>query len=305
MKNLIEVSQNSIANLRDGTKGLYLQFASVCCNAASILLNKFVLLKNPTYTSAVIFYSYLALIAALFLFLTRAPWQSRVLKASIPIALMNAVGVVCMFMSIDLLHPTVFSLMSRSVIFFSIFLSYFILKETFIWKEFYWMCLAIAGMLVFLAAHCANDFYFLGIATTLLHSFLFALSNITTKRLTGHLNLKSLLFTTHIMTYLFLMVAWVGMAIFKHHPVVFFPEHHSHVLTGCSAGFLLVSMLLYFKGAEYISFKRSNIIRTISPLVLHVLSIPFFPLSISILGMFGMGICLVALYRTCSIKAES
>ncbi|MED4404088.1 EamA family transporter [Metabacillus fastidiosus] len=117
------------------------------------------------------------------------------------LAVCNTIGVILMYVSLDLLSPVEIGFLGRFYTVFAVILAYIILKEKITSSEWLLVSLAILGTFMFINPSDNSDFNILGIVSAILYTFFFALSNILIKlTITEGRESNSLLFTNNVWT---------------------------------------------------------------------------------------------------------
>jgi len=58
-----------------------------------------------------------------------------------------------------------------------------------------------------------------------------------------------------------------------------------------------ISIISFFKGLKFLSFGEANALRSLSPIVLSIISFPFFPEKLSSLNIIGFLIIIFSLFN--------
>ncbi|WP_010097406.1 DMT family transporter [Ornithinibacillus scapharcae] len=274
-------------------KGYIYNLLSVFMMAVGPLLSKFGLLEISPAKAAVI--NTITVIVASYLLglLQRKKVVFYFEKEIIWLALFNSIGVIFLFLSTNLLSPVEIGFIGRFYTVFAVLLSVLILKEKLSKNEAIFITLAILG--AFLFVNKGGDFNtnWLGSFFAILYTFFFALTNIFIKKtMSKERNSNSILFTNNCITLVFVLL----YATFTED---FFNRDYSYtgigyiVLSSLFTGFL--GTLLLYKALEHLRFSIANVTRAFSPILLALISFPFFPIEITIQNTLGAIVLVVSI----------
>jgi drug/metabolite transporter (DMT)-like permease len=199
------------------------------------------------------------------------------------IGLTNALGLVCLFISLSYLSPVTVGFLGRFYIIFAILLAVIMLKERFKRIDTLLIITAIVGTFLFVDKEGNLDSY-IGIITALLYTFLFALTNTLVKRTVNTHNSNSILFYNNaisaILIFLFIVIS--GNLSFQN------IEVEGLLLLMVSAFFSgFLGLLLFYNGLKYIKFSLANLIRSTGPIIVALYSWWFFPVELTFSNIFG------------------
>lgn len=274
-------------------KGHLFNLLSVFMMAVGPLLSKFGLLEISPAKAAVINTITVILASYLLGLLQRRKVEFYFEKEVIWLALFNSIGVIFLFLSTNLLSPVEIGFIGRFYTVFAVILAVFILKERFSKKEGIFITLAILG--AFLFVNKGGDIHssMLGSFFAILYTFFFALTNIFIKKtMSKEKDSNSILFTNNCITLVF-------VTLFASITGELFNKEYSYtgigyiVIASLFTGFL--GTLLLYKALEHLRFSIANVTRAFSPLLLAIISFPFFPIEITIQNSLGAVVLVVSI----------
>lgn len=274
-------------------KGHIFNFLSVLMMAVGPLLSKFGLLEISPAKASVINTITVILASYLLGLLQHRKVNFYFEKEIIMLALCNSIGVIFLFLSTNLLSPVEIGFIGRFYTVFAVILSVLLLRERLSRNEIIFITLAILGAFLFVNRGGDFDSNILGSFFAILYTFFFALTNIFIKKtMSKEKDSNSILFTNNCITLIFvLLYATVTGDLFN----------SEYSLTGISyivisslfTGFL--GTLLLYKALEHLRFSIANVTRAFSPLLLAVISFPFFPIEITIQNTLGAIVLIVSI----------
>ncbi|MRH41696.1 EamA family transporter [Aquibacillus halophilus] len=279
--------------MTDLKKGYTYNFLSVLMMAVGPLLSKFGLLHISPSKAAVI--NTIAIIFASFLWgkLTKRTVTFHFEKEIILLALFNSLGVIFLFVSMNLLSPVQVGFLGRFYTVFAVILSVLLLGERMTKKEISFIILAILGAFMFVNKGGIGNATLLGSIFALVYTFFFALTNIFIKKtLSKDKSSNSILFTNNFITLIFVMV----------YAVIFgdlFDSNYSVegvsfiILSSVITGF--IGTILLYEALKYLRFSIANVTRAFSPILLAIISFPFFPIELTILNITGAILLLLSI----------
>ncbi len=206
-------------------------------------------------------------------------------KEMIILALCNSFGVIFMFLSINLLSPVEIGFIGRFYTVFAVLLSVILLKEKLSKRELPFIILAIIGAFLFMNKGDGLTSNLLGSLFAILYTFFFALTNVFIKKtMSQQKDSNSILFTNNCVTLLFVC----GYAILTDG---MFHQFHTFdgvvyiMVSSLFSGFL--GTILLYEALKYLRFSIANVTRAFSPILVAVISYPFFPVAITIQNTIG------------------
>ncbi|UTR10389.1 DMT family transporter [Evansella sp. LMS18] len=271
--------------MSDLQKGHLLNFLSVLALAVGPLLSKFGLLQISSGYAALI--NAATIVAASFLYSLIKKNKVRLIleKNVILLAVFNSLGVIFLFLSMELLSPVEIGFLGRFYTVFAVILAVIFLKERLARVEVIFICSAVAGVFLFVEPGGDYKANLLGSLFALLYTFFFALTNIYIKKtMSADKNSNSLLFTNNIFSIGIIsvyVVAGGGTA-----GGTFSLEGAGFIILSSLLGGFLGTLLLY-EALKYLRFSIANVTRAFSPLLLAVISYPFFPIEITLKNTAG------------------
>lgn len=271
--------------MRDIQKGHLLNMLSVIMLALGPLLSKFGLLQVSPTKAALI--NVITIVCASFIFglFMKQYVQLYLEKNIILLALFNSLGIIFMFLSIDLLSPVEIGFLGRFYTVFAVILSVFILKERLTRWEMGCILFAILG--VFLFVDAGGDYLnnLLGTSFAVLYTFFFALTNIYIKKtLTNEKNSNSIMFTNNCLSLVFVLI--YALVVGELFDGSFAVEGIGFLVASTLLGGFLGTLFLY-EALKYLRFSIANVTRAFSPLLLAIISYPFFPIDITVKNTVG------------------
>ncbi|WP_088033896.1 DMT family transporter [Evansella clarkii] len=264
-------------------KGVILNILSLLIMSLSPLINKFSLGYFEPMTAAL----FNSIFASIFCFL-----YGLVIKEKIEfikdkyiwlIGFTNAVGLICLFLSLSFLSPVTVGFLGRFYIIFAIILAVVMLKEKFMKVDVALIVTAVIGTFLFVEKGSELNSY-LGIAFALLYTFLFALTNTLVKKKVSSYSSNSILFYNNALSSVFIAVF---ILIFGGFQTTSFHLEGMFLLflSAFFSGFL--GLLLFYEGLKHIRFSTANLIRSTGPLVVAFYSWWFFPIELTIQNIIG------------------
>ncbi|PYZ97554.1 multidrug DMT transporter permease [Alteribacter lacisalsi] len=272
------------------TKGHVLNLFSVVMVATGPLLAKFGLVTASPGQAALVNTFTIATASLLYGFAVKSPVTFYRDRKVFILALFNFLGVIFLFISLDLLSPVQIGFLGRFYTVFAVILSVLILKETISRREWGWIALAVAGAFVFMETGSGYTSQAAGSVFALLYTFFFALTNICIKlTLTEKREANSLLFTSNMVTG-FLVLLYAGGSGDLHLAEWTFYSTGMIVLSSLLSGFS--GTILLYAALKYLRFAIANATRAFSPVILAALSYPFFPVPLTWQNIIGATILL-------------
>lgn len=279
--------------MSDLKKGHAFNLLSVLMVTLGPLFSKFGLLDLPPAKAALI--NALTIILASFVFgiITKKHVTFYFEKSMLLLGLFNSLGVIFMFLSMNLLSPVEIGFIGRFYTVFAVLLSVFFLKEKLSKRELIFIIVAILGVFLFVDKGGNFGEHLLGSAFAVLYTFFFALTNVFIKKtMSPTKSSNSILFTNNCITFLIVIV----YAFFSGEMV-----DGSYELRG--VGFIILSSLfagfggtiLLYEALKYLRFSIANVTRAFSPLLLAIISFPFFPIEITVQNTIGAIVLVVSI----------
>ncbi|GAE36795.1 DMT family transporter [Halalkalibacter akibai] len=274
-------------------KGHLFNLLSVLAVAIGPLLAKFGLLQISPAKAAMI--NALTIIVASFILglFTKKRVQFYLKKDMIILALFNSLGVIFLFVSMDLLSPVEIGFIGRFYTVFAVLLSVFILKERLSRKEIIFIICAIVGVFLFVEKGGSYQANLVGSFFALLYTFFFALTNVFIKRvLSEERTSNSILFTNSCTTFFFVGVyALLSGELFDGN---YSMEGIGYiVVSSLFSGF--IGTLFLYEALKYLRFSVANVTRAFSPVLLAIISFPFFPIDLTFQNITGAIVLLISI----------
>ncbi|MFA9556834.1 DMT family transporter [Evansella sp. AB-rgal1] len=271
--------------MKEFEKGHLLNILSVLMLAVGPLLSKFGLLNlSPAFAA---FINVITIILASFLFgiVTKTPVKFYFEKNIFLLAICNSLGIIFMFLSMDILSPIEIGFIGRFYTVFAVVLSVVLLKEKLTKQEVTFILLAIIGVFLFMETGGDYRNNLLGSIFALLYTFFFALTNIYIKKtMSKQKNSNSIMFSNNVITLIFVMTYGMFIGELFREEISF--EGIGFIVGSSFLGGFLGTLLLY-EALKYLRFSIANVTRAFSPLLLAVISYPFFPIEITLKNTLG------------------
>ncbi|ARK31562.1 DMT family transporter [Halalkalibacter krulwichiae] len=274
-------------------KGHIFNLLSVLAVAAGPLLAKFGLLEISAAKAAMI--NAFTIIVASFLLglFTKKRVQFYFEKDMLMLALFNTLGVIFLFVSMDMLTPVEIGFIGRFYTVFAVIFSVFILKERLTRNEIVFILFAIVGVFLFVEKGGNYQANLLGSFFALLYTFFFALTNVYIKKtISKERSSNSILFTNSCTTLLLVSIY-----------AVFSGQLFTGTVSLEAVGFIVVSSLFsgfiatifLYEALKYLRFSVANVTRAFSPVLLAIISFPFFPIELTWQNITGAIVLLVSI----------
>jgi uncharacterized membrane protein len=278
----------------DLQKGHVFNLLSVLMVALGPLFSKFGLLNLPPSKAALV--NALTILFASFIFglVTRKTVTIYFDKSILLLGLFNTLGVIFMFLSINLLSPVEIGFIGRFYTVFAVLLSVFFLKEKLSKRELIFTIVAILGVFLFIDKGGNYGDHLIGSAFAVLYTFFFALTNVFIKKtMSGTKSSNSILFSNNCFTLLIVTVYALASGElveggFHFEGVGFI------ILSSLFAGF--GGTILLYEALKYLRFSIANVTRAFSPLLLAVISYPFYPIEITLQNTVGAIVLVVSIF---------
>ncbi|RNA67999.1 DMT family transporter [Alteribacter keqinensis] len=274
-------------------KGHLFNMISVLMLAVGPLLSKFGLLQISPSKAALI--NVLTIIAACVLLglFTKNYVKFYFEKNIILLAVFNSLGIIFLFLSIDLLSPVEIGFLGRFYTVFAVILSVFFLNENLSRKELFFITFAVLGTFLFVDTGGDYTNNLVGSLFALLYTFFFALTNIFIKKtLSKQKSSNSIMFTNNSISLLIIIIYTLIMGELFYGDYSF--EGIGYLVLSTLLGGFLGTLLLY-EALKYLRFSIANVTRAFSPLLLAVISYPFFPIEITVKNTLGAIILILSI----------
>lgn len=209
----------------------------------------------------------------------RAPFS----KAFVAAGVLNGIGLVLLFKSLELLHPAIVTFLSRTYIVFAILTGAFLLNERMTRLQWVLVALTTVGAFSFSYQDAAGAIDVWGVFCVLASALAFTLTNTIVKKKATNIPSASAVLGTNI--YSLPVVVFAVFASKSSLSSLSFDSAGLIVLAAFLSGF--VGLLLYYEGLKNVSFSQANAIRACSPVLVALLSLPFFKLYLAPLNVIG------------------
>lgn len=195
----------------------------------------------------------------------------QILKLCLPISLVNLIGIVSPYYSNSILSPITLGILSRFYLVFTIILSVHLLHEKFTKKQLILISFSIIGCICFVLRGNVEQYSIFNVFIRLLSSFCFAISYTLTKVKSVTLDPKIMFFYNNLIG----ILPVYGYFILTDSTFIW-PTLLEYIFLICAAGCFFISMMLFFKNLKFLSFGEANALRSLSPVMLFIISFPFF-----------------------------
>lgn len=271
-------------------KGISISAFSVLCNAIGPVLNKFALL-HVTPVGAAFWISVLTiLLLASTRYFYKFPVTVALAKELKWIAFLNTLGVLFLYLALHYLNPIAFGFLGRLYVVFTTAFSILILNEKIGRVECVFTLLALCSSFLVGLRDGAGNINILGISFAVAYTLTFALANLLVKKRKIKTSVLSILFFNNLGT--LVVVSLLGI---YNSEVFQMPSLNSFYFLSGSAVLGLMGLSALFVGFKYISFRLANLIRSTSPIVIALVSWPFFPMQITASHASGAGLLVISL----------
>ncbi|MED4456365.1 DMT family transporter [Metabacillus fastidiosus] len=272
-------------------KGYLYNIASILMMGIGPLLSKFGLLHISISMAAAINAITIILASYIWGLISKKHINIYLTKDVTILAICNSIGVVLMYISLDLLSPVQVGFLGRFYTVFAVVLSFVILKEKITSSEWSLIVLAIIGTFMFITPSDNGIIDILGIISAILYTFFFALSNVLIKiTMTDGRDSNSLLFTNNLWT---LLIIALYLFIFNDNWNLSISGVGLTALAALMTGFL--GTLFLYEALKRIRFSIANVMRATSPIILAIVSYPFFPIKLTFFNIFGAVVLILSI----------
>ncbi|WP_047986566.1 DMT family transporter [Ornithinibacillus californiensis] len=260
-------------------KGHLFNLFSILAMALGPLFSKFGLLHVSPAKASVINVLTIIITSYLFGILTKNRVKLYWEKEIMVLALFNSLGVIFLFLSMNLLSPVEVGFFGRFYTVFAVLLSVVLLKEKISRRETIFITIAIFGAFLFVEKGDIHSTSILGTLFAVIYTFFFALTNIYIKKsMSKDKSSNSILFTNNSITLIFVIV----YAAFAGELFIGWDTHEGIgfiIFSSFLTGFL--GTILLYQALKYLRFSIANVTRAFSPVLLAIISFPFFPIVIT------------------------
>ncbi|MCD4677985.1 MAG: DMT family transporter [Desulfobacula sp.] len=278
--------------------GILISVISVLCNSLTPLINKFALLEISPFEAAFFIATFTIVIVCL---ITRFETILKAIKGFrflLPISLFNTVGIICLYTSIWYLSPVMIGFIGRFYIVFAICLSFVVLREKVSLRAGVLILLALVGTFMFVFQGFEIQDQLIGILLGFSYTFFFAVTNLLVKMNIKNIDSNTVLFSNNFFTLISVpIIGWV------------FGNPVSIALPGKAYMFLLLSTVItyialwtLFYSYNLLPFRLISLIRSTSPILVSLLSWPFFPIKLTVLNTIGALLLLASVTLLCTIE---
>ena len=219
-------------------------------------------------------------------------------KEILLIALTNSIGLLCQYGAVVRLDPATLSILGRMYVVFAIVLAHIVLKERSTRLESVTLFLVFVGALLF----CWRSEFTMdsvGVVLCLAYCFFFALTHLQVKQASGVVSSNFILLTNNLVSAL---VLFPVALIFAEAPSSGSLDSVTMIFGAAFFGQWL-GLLLFYESLKRIPMMQANLIRTFSPIIGVLVSLPFFPVTFSTIQICGATLMVSALIFQSVIKA--
>lgn len=264
-------------------KGYGYNIASILMMGIGPLIAKFGL--QTISASAAAFINACTIVAASFLWgiLHKEPVKFYVSKDMTLLSICNVLGVLFMYVSLSLLSPVQIGFLGRFYTVFAVLLSFLVLKEKISKTEWVLVLLAVGGTFMFITPKDSGSLSVVGVVCAILYTFFFALCNVLIKwKMEKGRNSNAILFTNSLWT---LTLLAIYLLVLPENWQVSLASVSLTATASLMTGFL--GTLFLYEALKRIRFSIANVMRAASPVILALVSYPFFPVPMTAMNIIG------------------
>ena len=280
-------------------RGIGVNLLSIFLTAASPVIGKLALAKASPDVVALISNAVITLLAWLVMVKKERGFKVEIGKLTFGIGLLNALGMICLFYSLEMIGPVMVGFVGRFIIVFGILFSIFMFKEKCNIVEAFFIVLVLVGGLVFTLPETIGG-SLLGVGLALGYAFSFAFSNALMKIAAKNMSAAKILFNYSLVSTL-----CIGMyAASKDH--IQSLEMSKSLVPACLSGMTtFLGMLLYIDGSRLVSYLTLNVMRSLTPFVILLYSSWFFAVNLAQGQLVGGILMTVALMILAFIRSRA
>ena len=206
------------------------------------------------------------------------------LKQYLRSAIINAIGIICLYLSLGYLDPISFAFISVFYVVFTVLISTFVLKEGKTFLEIGAIAVGIFGAFLIASKGTADWSSVIGVALVLMDTLCFAVANFLVKSASPPLDPVGVLFFNNATCSIILIVILVpGFA--RYSSLNIQPAHVLGILAASACSFAAVGLV--FASYRFLSFRLSSLMRAIKPIISTGVALPFAPSELSGGNWFG------------------
>ena len=271
-------------HMSDISKGALFTLASLFANAFVPLLSQWAM-KSFMPLDVALFISILNVLYCLLWHLKWPIFNSHTsFNQYFKSAMINAVGIICLYISLSYLDPITFAFISVFYVVFSVLISTFILREGRSPLEILAIMVGILGAFFLSAKGSSSLASWVGIGLVMLDTFCFAVANYLVKSASPSLNPVAVLFFNNLVCSIILML-WLAKDMGRIYSMNIQPAHAFGLLAASVCAFAAVGLI--FASYRLLSFRLSSLIRAMKPLVSTGVALPFASAELSFSNWFG------------------
>jgi drug/metabolite transporter (DMT)-like permease len=213
----------------------------------------------------------------------------KVNKIIILIGLLNGLGSLMVYSSLDLLTPVDSSVLGRNYTIVSVLLAFLVLKENITLKQWGFILGSIIGSVLFVFNDSFGKSDYLGIIMVIGHTTFFSIANLLTKGSLKRISPVTILFYTKMITLVTLFPLGLANGGSDFINVNFNTFIYTMIISVFS---MFIGMILYYISLANLKFSYVNVIRGSAPIFVYVYSIPFFNSNLTYVNLIG-GVILI------------
>lgn len=276
---------------------VFLQVLSVVLSSMAMICYKLALIKcNPLFVLIISVLGSGSMALVTLIIFRKMPLYTINYIELIQASLLNFLGLLLLIFSLDVLDPVVTTVLGRCSLLFSTIFALVILKEKITKSSCVFSTIGLIGLILFLY----NDqlifekVYISGIIFVLSYSFIFSYVWVILRKNSQKEDRITFLSLVMILTLVFILFFISSISCHKY--IHYAIENRNECILVITGGILsFLSVLSFFYGIQNIKYTYAIFIRSLSPIVTMILSIPFFTLAFSAINIFGMVICFYSL----------
>lgn len=256
--------------------GFTLNLLSVLIMSISPLMNKFSLVTVTPLQAA--FYNSVFAMIFTYIYIKVRKLKLNLIKDPLiwVLGVTNTLGIYLQYLSINILGPIAVGFIGRFYIIFTIILSLIFLHEKFSGTDWIIVISTIIGSFLVTQPGEWSLTSIWGLVFAFGYTLSFAVTNFFAKKLVADNGSESVLLYNQGTSAVILLVVNLFTGSFSN---VSYSGVSYLALSAFFSGF--VGLLLFYEGLKYISFSSANIIRSLSPVVILIYSMPFFPVKLT------------------------
>lgn len=200
------------------------------------------------------------------------------------IGVSDALGVVLLYVSLDLISPVLVGFLGRLYTVFAILLGVVVLRERLTWTQWLIAVVALGGTVLFVDVSLVDSTSWLGVGAAVAYTLMFAVSNLLAKVASRSADPGTILVTNKVVS-----VVIVGLYVLLTDGMRGWVAHPTGVALVFLSAVLgnLLGLLFFYRGIRVMRFATINLIRSAGPLLTTLYAWPFFPVPITTSRIVG------------------